>query len=150
MKTSAHVLASRAVGSEFIKRKLAGVTLAIALLSAAFLGAGIWLTTKSGWWWILMVGIIAWVILAIILLTVAWFAVRMLRPQMNSAQKQAVADFVDKIERVSETIQVTPFMIFFRILKDMLFPPEKTFISQIAEDSTSLHSDYILLSKQFE
>lgn len=149
MKADTHVKTSRAVGSEFVRRKLSGVTTLIVILSAVFLGLGIWLTTISPWWWILLVVIIAWILLGIILLVIAWFAVRILRPQMNTDQRRGVSDFVDKIERVSETVQITPFMIFFRILKDMLFPPEKPFIRQIADDSTSLHGDYAALAKLF-
>lgn len=150
MKVNAHVATSRAVGSEFVRRKLSGITLLIAVLFALFLGLGIWLTTISSWWWILVVVIIAWMILGIILLTIAWVAVKILRPQMSASQKRAVADFVDKIERVSESVQITPFMIFFRILKDMLFPSDEPFVRQIASDSTTLHSDYMALSKLFE
>lgn len=149
MKPDMHIKTTRAVGSEFVKRKLSGVTTIIAILSAVFVGLGIWLTTMSAWWWILLVIIIAWVLLGIILLLIAWFAVKLLRPQMTADQRHAVSDFVDKIERVSETIQITPFMIFFRILKDMLFPPKESFIRQIADDSTSLHSDYAALTKLF-
>lgn len=149
MKADAHIKTSRAVGSEFIGRKLSGITTLVAILSMAFLGFGIWLTTISGWWWILLIVIIAWIMLGVMLLTIAWFATRILRPGMTADQRHAVSDFVDKIERVSETVQITPFMIFFKILKDMLFPPEKPFIRQIADDSTSLHSDYIALAKLF-
>ncbi len=149
MKADAHIKTSRAVGAEFVRRKLTGVTVIIAILSAVFLGLGIWLTTISSWWWILLIVIITWIILGTILLTIAWFAARLLRPTMTADQRHAVSDFVDKIERVSETVQITPFMIFFRILKDMLRPTEKPFIRQIAADSTSLHSDYIALARLF-
>lgn len=149
MKADAHIKTTRAVGAEFVRRKLSGITLIIAVLSALFLGLGIWLTAISNWWWILLIIIIAWIMLGVILLTVAWFAARLLRPQMTADQRHAVSDFVDKIERVSETIQITPFMIFFRILKDMLFPSDKTFIRQIADDSTTLHSSYLQLAKLF-
>ena len=150
MKADAHIKTTRAVGSEFVKRKLKGIAIIILILSALFLGLGIWLTTISAWWWVLLVIFIAWVLLGLILLAIAWFAVKLLRPQMTADQRHAVNDFVDKIERVSETIQITPFMIFFKILKDMLFPPERPFIKQIAHDSTSLHSDYLELTNLFK
>lgn len=150
MNADTHIKVTRAVGSEFVRRKLSGVTTIIAILSALFLGLGIWLTTISTWWWILLVIIIAWILLGTILLVIAWFAVRILRPQMNMDQRSGVNSFVDKIERVSETVQITPFMIFFRILKDMLFPSEKPFIRQISDDSTSLHSDYRGLANLFK
>lgn len=150
MKPNLHFKTSRAVGSEFVKRKLTGIATIIVILSFIFIAAGIWLTTISAWWWILLTIIFAWVFLAMVLLLIAWFAVRIFRPQMTADQRHAVSDFVDKIERVSETIQITPYMIFFKILKDMLFPPKKTFIEQIAKDSASLHTDYLYLTNLFK
>lgn len=149
MKVDAHIKTSRAVGAEFVRRKLSGITIIIAVVSALFLGIGIWLTTISSWWWILLAVIIAWILLGMLLLAVAWFAARLLRPTMTADQRHAVSDFVDKIERVSESLQTAPFMIFLRILKDMLFPSDKTFIRQIADDSTTLHSSYLQLAKLF-
>lgn len=150
MNTNEHVSASRAVGAEFLRRKLRSITTLASGAAIVLSGLSIWLVTISAWWWILLVIVVAWAVLGIILLAVAWLSTRLLRPDMTTVQKKAVSNFVDKIERVSETLQTAPFMIFFKVLRDMIFPSQQPYIRQLANDSTSLHTDYIALTKLFK
>lgn len=149
MTTSRHIQIARAVGAEFLSRKLRAISLLVIILIVALLGLGIWLVTLSAWWWILLVFIICGTVFSLVLLVTARIVIRIFRPGMSRIQKQAVNDFVDKTERIAETIQTPPFMIFFKILKDVISPREDTFIRQIADDSMSLRTDYAALSELF-
>lgn len=139
----------RAIGSEFVGRKLRAVVLPVAIMAAIALAAVIWLTTISAWWWLLAAVVISADILLLIGYTVAAFAVKLLRPELTKVQKTGVNDFADKLERVAENIGTPIFIVVFRVARDLIWPRQPSYIQTVAADSTTLHKDLAKLQKLF-
>lgn len=148
MKTQINLI--RAIGSEFAGRKLKLILLIFGILALIALIGAIWLTTLSAWWWLLAVPVIIVVVLGILAGLVASLLVTMLRPSLTKPQKAGVKKFVDKLERVAETIQTPMFILVFRVVRDSVRPGGTTFIQSTAEDSTTLHKDFLELQRDFK
>lgn len=139
----------RAIGSEFLRRKYRAVLVVFVIAALIALGLVAWLVSISAWWWLLAVPVIIGVLIGIVIAAVMKVLIRIAIPTMTKVQKNGVKDFVDKLERVAENIQTPPFMILFRIVRDTIRPRDKTFIQSVAEDSSSLRSDFLALQKLF-
>lgn len=144
-----HVQLTRAIGSEFLTRKLSDIRLIFAIGSLLALTLVIWLVTVSVWWWLLAVHVIAAVIVGVVVLVFATLIVRLIRPRITKDQNSEVKSFVDKLERVAENVQTPVPIIVFRVLKDVILTPEQTYVERVAADSTSLHTDLIQLRTVF-
>lgn len=140
----------RAVGAELAWRMIRpmliiGITIAVLLLTL-----GGWLTTQDALWWILQFIFITSITFFVLLSVVVVTILRYFTPLQNDGQKKAVGNFVDKLQRVADTLGISNFVLLFRIVRDVVRPQEKTFIEQVTEDSTTLHTDFIRLQKLFE
>jgi hypothetical protein len=93
------------------------------------------------------------VIAAVILLALAYllaaFVIRALRPSMTKVQKAGVRDYVDKLERVADNLGTPVFIIVFRVVRDIVWTRQPTYIQTVAADSTTLHKDLATLQKLF-
>jgi len=144
------IKAVRAVGAELARRIVQPILIAGVILAIVLLVLGGWLTTKDELWWILQFIFIT-SIMFFALLTIAVLAIlRYFTPLQNDGQKKAVTNFVDKLQRVADTLGISNFVLLFRVVRDVIQPQEKTFIEQVTEDSTTLHTDFIKLQKLFE
>ena len=139
----------RAIGSEFVLRKYRSLIAVLFILIVLLVGGAIYLTTLSAWWWLLAVPVIGGSILLVIIAILAGFVVMLLRPSITKMQRSSVADFVDKLERVADGLQTPPFIVLFRVVKDVVRPGKTPFLQSMAQDSTSLKSDYITLQRSF-
>lgn len=140
----------RAIGSEFLARKVRSLALIVVIASVLLLSLAIWLTTVNVWWWLLAAPVIGTVIAGAFGLGVALLAIRLLRPPLTAPQRDGVREFVDKLERITEHVQTPMFLIVFRVIRDSLWPRGKTFLESAAEDSTSLHTDIAKLERLFK
>lgn len=146
---NAHLMVIRAVGAEFLRRKYIGIVITyivVFIVSAGVLG---WLVSLSEWWWILAVIIVPFLILVGAALFFVRAVMKRLRPALTTDQTKRTKAFVDKMERVAEHVQTPMFMILFRIVVDVIRPSEKTFIESVAQDSSTLHADFLELRKHF-
>lgn len=139
----------RAIGSEFVLRKYRSFVVVLFIFIAVLLSGAIYLTTLSAWWWLLAVPVIGGGILLVIIAVLAGLVVKLLRPNITKMQRSSVADFVDKLERVADGLQTPPFIVLFRVVKDVVRPGKTPFLQSMAQDSTSLKSDYITLQRSF-
>lgn len=147
---NSYVKVMRAVGGEFAKRKLRAAALPFIILAAVLVGVCLWLTTYNAWWWLLAAVAIAATILLILAYVAVILVIRALRPAMNKAQKSGVRDFVDKLERVTDSVGTPLPLVIFRVVRDMLWPRrESNYIKTVASDSTTLHKDLMTLQKLF-
>ena len=73
----------------------------------------------------------------------------MLAPPLSKKQKRDVAQYVDKLERVAETIQTPQLAIIFYVVRDTIRPTKQSFIETISTDSKALAPDFIKLRKDF-
>lgn len=145
----AQIQLSRAIGCEFLARKIKSIGIVLGIVIFIALAIAIWLTTVSAWWWLLAAPVIIFSVFCIIAFGIARFMLGVLKPAMTDTQDKAVKDFVDKFERVAEHLQTPMFIIVFRIIRDILRPREKTFIQSATQDSTTLHKDLLELQKKF-
>lgn len=124
---------------------IAGSILAILLLAL-----GGWLTTQHALWWIAEFILITSTILFVAIAFVMSMILKRFSPPQTKEQQQAVRDFSDKLQRVADTVGISRFTLLFRIVRDVIRPPEQSFVQQIADDSTTLHTDFIKLQRQFK
>lgn len=139
----------RAIGSEFIGRKFKTLLIVSVIAALVIVIAALWLTTLNAWWWLLAVPVIILTVLGLFLLLVVRAIIKELRPDLSSSQSTAVANFVNKLERVAENLQKPMFIIVFHVARDIIRPHKKTFIQNVAEDSTTLHKDFVELQRNF-
>jgi len=110
----------------------------------------IWLTAYNAWIWVFSAVIIVWLVVLVVFAFVTTFAIGLLRPKMNANQEAAVSAFVDKVERVTDYAGTPKIIVLFKVLRDLIWPREESFILKATKDSTSLHKDFIQLSKDFD
>jgi membrane protein implicated in regulation of membrane protease activity len=145
-----HVAIIRAISSEFITRKCKTLILIAGGISLIALLVTLWLTTLSPWWWLLAALIISFVIIEIIAILIARTLLKKLQPMLSKIQASHVVSFVDKLEKVAENVQLSPFIVMYRVIRDLIYPSDKTFISELASSTSLLHSDFVELQKSFK
>ena len=144
---TAHIKLTRAVSSEFLARKLKSSALILGAISLLCVIAAFWLTTRSAWWWLLAVPAVIFMLLGLGAYLAANTVVKIIRPELSPVQITGVKSFVDKLERVAETIHTPMFIIVFRVLRDAIWPRKNSFIKTAAKDGTTLHKDFLDLAK---
>jgi len=144
------ILAIRSIGAEFAKRVYVIVIILVAVISTVLVGLNIWLTTLSGWWWLLFTLVVIAVCVAAGVLFVVGRIIHSVTPKMSRVQKALTKAFVDKLQRLSEVSQLSKFTLLFQIVRDIAAPRENGFIGSISSDTASLKRDFIALSKTFK
>jgi len=150
MSMKAQIQLSRAIGCEFLARKLRSVMILLSVVMFAVLALAIWLTTVSAWWWLFAVPVILISIVLIAAFVVANVAIKVLRPNLTEQQDGAVKAFINKFERVAEHLQTPMFIIVFRVILDIIRKRDPSFIQTATKDSTTLHKDLLELQKSFK
>lgn len=131
----------RAIGSEFVARKLKTVMLIFGAAAAIILAGAIWLTTMDVWWWLLTGPVMLLVLAGTIVCTAAVLVVRIVRPVLTQDQAGGVSEFVDKFERIADSIQTPMPLIVLKVGLDVLRPRRTSFIQTAVDDSASLEGD---------
>lgn len=139
----------RAIGSEFIRRKYRSFVLLATLAGVVVGGLMIWLVSINAWWWLLAAPVFMLLFMGAVIAFVIRILLKIATPKLTKEQSGGVQSFVDKLERVADTVQTPPFVILFRIVRDVMWPREGTFIQSFAQDSTTLEKDFAELQRQF-
>ncbi len=150
VNVNASAKAIRAIGSELAWRIVKPMIIGGIIVAVLLLAFGGWLTTLHALWWILEAIFIAYTVLFILLVVIVRLLFRVFTPESNNTQRKAVKQFADKLQRVADAAGISRFVLLFRIAKQLLAPSQQNFIKQIAEDSTSLHTDLLAVIKTFE
>lgn len=141
----------RAIGAEFLRRFIKPLAVAGAVVLAVLLAVAVWLVVAvNAWWWLLLAPTIALSLLFIIVLVVARIALRLVDSAESTEQKQAVAGYVDRLERVAENLQTPQFVLLYRVVRDVLWPRQDGFIATVSRDSKSLAPDFKKLLALFD
>jgi hypothetical protein len=140
---------ARAIGAEFTRRKLRPLLILITVVTVVLLVLGAWLISRNPWWWFLEATFIIFCLLAMVLAVAAQVALRVADPPQNNDQRQAVGGFVDKLERVADSLQTPQLVIVYRVIRDTLRPRERTYVETVSRDSKSLAPDFVQLLKHF-
>lgn len=150
MKLSPLLLAVRAVSAEFARRIYLPIVAIAAVVIVVVTALLIWAVTVSAWWWLLFVPVIFAELVFTTAAIIAWFALKLLRPQQTSTQKKNVRSFVDTIQQSSEAIQTPKFVILFRLVKDVMFPGKQSYVRELASTANSLRTDFQTVIRSFE
>ena len=142
--------ASRAVSSEFASRILKPLQLGGVIGCIVLLSVGGYLISISAWWWLLQISIIIFSLLIAFAIVISRFVLRALTPTLTKVQKKGTRQFVDKMQRVSDSIGTPKLIILFRIVRDSLQKRENGFIQTISNDTSSLSGDFVKLRRLFE
>lgn len=142
MTISPLFLAVRAIGAEFASRLFLPAVLVTGGALVALLGTSIWLVTLSAWWWFLLAPIILITLVCIFAAVIAGLALQLLAPPQTKAQRSQVRTFVDGLQETSEAAQTPVQLLLARIVWDMLFPKEKSYIEQLSGTALSLTSSF--------
>lgn len=146
------VQAARAVTSEYA-RQLLRPLLWIGIGVYAFVAAiVIWIAYAASPWWLLL-GIIPTTLFCVGL--AIWIGVFVtagrLAPDMNREQRKATKQVVKQVGAVAERIGTPKFILLFKIVRDVVFPPRtgQTLIGELADTPGQLHRDFEALRKLF-
>lgn len=139
---------ARAVGAEFVHRKYRSIVVSYSVVSLVFLAVSFWLTTISAWWWLLTILVTAFVLVGVMILTIIRIIIKRVRPGLTDTQSTTVSAFVDKLERVANNLQTPMFIIVYRVVRDIIRPGNASFVRTVAEDSTTLHTDFADLQRK--
>lgn len=145
----AGIQTGRALGAEFARRKFTILLLIFAVVAVLLITLVVWLVNLSAWWWLLGVPVIILTVVGVMLLLVLRLVIKIVSPAMSKAQRLAVGDFVDKLERVAEHVQTPLPFIVLRVIWDVIWPKEETYLRSLVKDGTSLHRDLIALQRMF-
>ena len=143
--------ALRAVAEEFIYRKYKSIALPVMIVGTLVLIFVVWLVTQSLWWLIIALPVtVLWVIVTIVLLLIRWIITRV-KIKVTKEQKERVKAFVDKLERVADSVSTPVFLLIFRIAWDSIQPGQAKhkMLRSMVDDSSSLHSDFEVLQRYF-
>lgn len=140
----------RAIAFEFISRKFQSILIVSFFVGAILTALMTYLVSVSAWWLVVAVPIYAFVILITILSLITRVVISMTSPSLSADQSLATRHFVDKLERVAETVQTPLFIIVLQLLRDSIKPRKKTYLASVIEDSTSLKPEFAQLQVMFD
>lgn len=144
------LLAIRAVSSEFVHRIYLPLVLVIGAAFFALLLFVGWLTSVSEWWWLLLVPIIIATFLFIVVASVIGAAIKVLRPYQTKAQRKEVSNLVDKLQEVSDTLQMPKFLVVYQLVRDVVRPSDRGFISKMTSNAATLKPDFQRIIASFK
>lgn len=143
-------LAVRAISSEFARRiYLPIVWIAGGALVAILFVAG-WLTAMSTWWLFLLVPVVICLIAFIIIAAIIGVAIQILRPIQSKDQQIAVGSLVNKLQEVSEALQMPKTLLLIRLAKDTIFPSGESFIGEMSSHAVTLKPDFREIVASFQ
>ena len=102
------------------------------------------------WWWLLAALFIlvfgVFLLIRIITMTI----VRVIHPnKLTREQKQAMNQFVDKIQEIVEAKSMPLFLVALICIKDILFHQDVVTIKKLISNTTGLHKQYSVIEKLF-
>lgn len=137
----ATLMAVRAIGVVFGNRiwwAVVGISAALTILLIALCA---WLITMSGWWWILAILFGMAISVAFVMLTVFKVLLRHIDTAKTPEQKQAIKEFVNKLQFVQEITQTPKFIILFKVIRSVAAPSTEKYLENIFE-SRKLKRDF--------
>ena len=140
----------RCIGTEFARRLFFPVAITAGVIFTLLIIGVLLLTTLSQWWYLLLIPIMILLCVAGGVLAVVWLTIRTIRPIQTRTQHTAVKTFVDKLQRLSDTVQTPKIILLFRIVRDIAAPRKDGYIGSIADDTTSLKRDFSELQRLFK
>lgn len=144
------ITAIRCIGAEFAVRLFIPVAVVSSIICALLVTGVFSLATLSQWWLLLLIPVVMIVCIAFGVLVISWLVIRTVRPIQTKAQHHtAVKKFVDKLQRLSDVVQIPKVILLFQILRDIAAPRKDGFIGSMTDDTASLKHDFHELQQLF-
>lgn len=141
--------ASRAIGSEFLRRRLLPLAVMLGMVLVVANGFGIWAVSRNAWWWVFESLVLLFSLLCLAGAVMVARVVRRIDTAHSPEQRRSVKAFVDKLQLVAEHVQTPQPVIIFRVVLDVVRARKPGFISEMASASKSLAPDYAKLRTMF-
>lgn len=141
----------RALTAQFARRivRIATIIILMAVASATLLCYTL-AYFFSPWWWLLIIPFVLLAGVYVLVRLFVMFLIRRLSPgKLTGEQREALDNFVDKIERLLEARSTPLPLIVLISIKDLLFYRDITTVKSVINDSVSLKRDYQELEKLF-
>lgn len=142
-------LAVRAIATILTKRIYKPVAITVAAFSVFFIAIMIWLLTISAWWLLLAIPVFIVIIALAALLVLAWLVIKTVAPDMTKQQRQAVSQFVDHVQELSEITQTPKAILLYRVVKDAISPKKTAYIESVISGVGSLKREYEAIVSEF-
>lgn len=143
------VLALRAIGTHLAMRLYIPAVVIVSIWIALLVAGGLWLTTFSNWWWLLLIPITSFACIVCGVAVVLLLLIRFVRPAQTKAQQQAVKQFVGKLQAVAETIGTPKIIILFHVVRSIAAPSKDTYLADLVAHKQLAH-DFRELQRSFE
>src|SRR3990167_2150135 len=129
------VLAVRAITTTYAQTILKPLLfIGIAIYVAILLLIGWIAYMSSPWWWFLALLPTAVFVVALLLWLIAFFFAKRLAPQMSREQRKIARKFVSHTGKAAEHLGTPRFVLVFRVLRDLVFPPvnNQSFLGEVS------------------
>lgn len=102
------------------------------------------------WWWLLAAFFILVFGVFLLIRIISMTIVRLIHPNnLTCEQKQAMNQFVDKIQEIVEAKSMPLFLVALICIKDILFHQDVVTIKKLISNTTGLHKQYSVIEKLF-
>ena len=143
------VLALRAIGTSLAMRLYVPAVIVAAVAIGAIIALGVWLTTLSGWWWLLFVPITILASVVAGIAFVVFMLIRSVRPPLTTSQKRATTAFVDRLQGIADIAGTPKFVVLFRVVRSVASPKKDTYLSDLVSNK-QLASEFRELQRSFD
>lgn len=139
MNPIALTLSIRSICAEFALRLYVPIVItASAVIFVLVIACGYLVTAVSAWWWLLFAPFILLIGIFIMTTIICRIIIGVLQPAQNHEQKKLVKQFVDTLQETSEMAQTPKFIVFFRLVKDIVRPNQQNLIGEFTSKAGSL------------
>ncbi len=142
------VLALRAIGAGFVMRLYVPLVIVAVIILALLVSGASWLTTLNEWWWLLFIPITTLFFVLFAIGFIVLMLVRFVRPTQTKAQQQAVKQFIDKLQGVTEIVGTPKVIILFRVVRSIAAPSKDTYLSDLVKNR-ELAKDFRAIQASF-
>jgi hypothetical protein len=145
-----NIVVIRAITVEFARQFIQPfVWIVLGIIVFLLLITGVLAFTVSQWWWLLAIPIIAIGLIGATIWIIVRLIAKRISPQLNTQQKVAVRQFIDKLRFVVETARTPYPIIVLIVIKDLITRKENGIIQEMATQSKTLRPDFEELRKLF-
>lgn len=143
------ILTLRAVGAGLAQKLLFPIMIIIGIWFVLFFGLAFWLTTIGEWWWLLLIPLTSLLCVTLAVGFVVFSLIRYVRPAQNKEQKQAVEQFIAKLQGVTDITSTPKFLILFRVVRSIASPTKDTYLADVVNNK-KLVGDFRELQRLFD
>lgn len=150
MNIKSITLGLRAVASVFGLRLLKSLLLAYIVITAVSVATGVWLIGHVDTWWVLLFAPV-WLVALVVGLGIAlgYGAIVLVRPRMDSLQRQQTTRIVDHLEVVRDVTSTPKLFIIWQLVWSVVLPQSDGYLQRLM-GLKGVHSEFMALVRSFD